>query len=201
MIWVCIAILISGVYLLSAKKPDANPAQLKSPDEYSSSADPEGDAQHTTIGLRHNGMGMTISRDSSKRVYESDKEAHDSHSISHRHNSRSRSASVMSLGELKDHLSDSFGRHRAFDVGSAKSREMTSSQRGLSNPFEEFEIGVDADAEDPIDLDEDEIDGLCDVRTGTVDPARLPTYREVSQDLTEDGDGFGTFVEAKTHIP
>ncbi|KAH9811772.1 hypothetical protein DFH28DRAFT_900058 [Melampsora americana] len=158
MIWICIAVLIFGVWMLSAKRPEPTKSQVKTLEDYSSTADPEGEAQHTTIGA-HSDAGMSMldktvlfeSLSSSSRIRKS-RELRTT-------DPRSRSDSVMSLGELKDHLSDTL-----------------KSNRGL-NPFEEFEIKPDQEVE------EDEIDGL--EPSPLSHP--LPSYGEVHQHPDEFG--------------
>lgn len=159
MIWMCIAVLIFGVWMLSAKRPEPIKSQAKTLEDYSSTADPEGEAQHTTLGA-HNEAGMSMldktvlfeSLGSSSRIRQS-RELRSK-------GSRARSDSVMSLGELKDHLSDTL----------KSTRE--------SNPFEEFEVKPDQEVE------EDEIDGL--EPSPLSNP--LPSYREVHQHPDEFGE-------------
>jgi len=59
MIWLCMAVLVIGVCMLSAKRVEGAGPKAKPIGEYSSAADPEGEVQQTAIG-REEAVGMVM---------------------------------------------------------------------------------------------------------------------------------------------
>ncbi|KNZ60075.1 hypothetical protein VP01_1613g2 [Puccinia sorghi] len=59
MIWLCMAVLVIGVCMLSAKRVEGPGPTAKPIGEYSSAADPEGEVQQTAIG-REEAVGMVM---------------------------------------------------------------------------------------------------------------------------------------------
>ncbi|MBW0493956.1 hypothetical protein O181_033671 [Austropuccinia psidii MF-1] len=144
MIWVCIGILVIGVCMLSAKRPESGTAQQKALGEYSSSADPEGELQHTAIG-RDELVGMVI-------IQSQAEETQDRNRVSDIGSTRKTStigrASLSSTRQRRARALSSRGstdQSNEQDRGLVVKDRLMHDQAGLtsgskSNPFEEFEL-------------------------------------------------------------
>ncbi|EFP74617.1 uncharacterized protein PGTG_00573 [Puccinia graminis f. sp. tritici CRL 75-36-700-3] len=180
MIWLCIGVLVIGVCMLSAKRVEGAGPKAKPIGEYSSSADPEGEAQQTAIG-REEAVGMVMinaERPIKKRRSPSSVGHHQPEQLSessyggHRRQS-SEDSSVPSVVELKSQ----------YPLNPSGDHSRSLRRSGLSalpnnptdNPFDDFEILDNEQLPEERDQTllssgEDEIDGLQDSSDGYFRP-------------------------------
>ncbi|KAH9466781.1 hypothetical protein Pst134EB_033240 [Puccinia striiformis f. sp. tritici] len=190
MIWLCMGVLVIGVCMLSAKRVDAAGPKAKPIGEYSSSADPEGEAQQTAIG-REEAVGMVMinaARPIKKRrspSIHSQRPELSEYSYSG-HQRQSSVSSRPSIVEVKDHLLNSSDHLRASPRPFASSTLNHSALSSLNNqsadnPFDDFEILGEEEVPEERDHSansssaEDEIDGLQDNSDGYFHPPNHKT--------------------------
>ncbi|WAR52022.1 hypothetical protein PtB15_1B461 [Puccinia triticina] len=182
MIWLCMAVLVIGVCMLSAKRVDGAGPKAKPIGEYSSTADPEGEAQQTAIGREEAvGMVMITAAHPIKKRRSPSIHSHQPEIGEYQLRHSSESGSVRSaVGQLTKTLrptpADQHPAHQLFGRAGLGRAALPA-----DNPFDDFEILGDEQLPEERDhplsgesSGEDEIDGLQDNSDGYFHPPNKP---------------------------